>query len=229
MGHGERGGGGGNGQTTLELLCEVHYCRYKYDLWEMAALIVRALVYGTTVGADFVSVDDKEDQEPLRDPAHVVHATLRLYGCPWEAIRLGFQLHIHKFLERNFNDDLPLNIDCASANYFSKRNNKKNASNVIESLISLHEANITVTSMNAKILLGILIVSGASRYEGVGIVLCANPATLLYENICLSGFPYIISRVATEECLTFVFQFLQDIHMVVRQEAVGETQNVDAI
>ena len=44
----------------------------------MAALIVRALVYSTSVGVDFVSVDDKEDQEPSCDPAHVVHATLRL-------------------------------------------------------------------------------------------------------------------------------------------------------
>ena len=74
-----------------------------------------------------------------------------------------------------------------------------------------------------KILIGLLIVYGASRYEGVGIVLCANPAALLYENIGLSGFPYIISRVAAEECLTLVFQFLRDIPMVVRHEAAGET------
>ena len=92
---GRGAGGGGEGQTALELLCEVHDCRYKYDFWDMAVLIMRALVYGTTVGVDFVSVDDKEDQEPSRDPAHVVQATPIMYGFPWEVIRLRFQLHPH--------------------------------------------------------------------------------------------------------------------------------------
>ena len=99
----ERGSGRGGGaggrvrvRTAPELPCEVRGCGYEYDLWEMSALIVRASVYGTTVGVDLVSVDGKVDQEPSRDLSHVVHATLRLYGCPWEAIRLGFQLHPHK-------------------------------------------------------------------------------------------------------------------------------------
>ena len=52
----------------------------------MVALIVRASVYGTTVGVDLVSVDQKVYQEPLRDLSHVVHVTLRLYGYPSEAI-----------------------------------------------------------------------------------------------------------------------------------------------
>ena len=48
----------------------------------MSVMIVRALVYGTTIGLDLVSVDGKVDQKPSRDLAHVVHATLRLYGFP---------------------------------------------------------------------------------------------------------------------------------------------------
>ena len=80
------GRAGGQGQTALELIYKVHDCRYKYEFWEMAALIVRASVYGTTVGVDLVSVDGKVDQELSCDLAYVVHTTLRLYGCPWEAI-----------------------------------------------------------------------------------------------------------------------------------------------
>ena len=48
-------------------------------------------------------------------------------------------------------------------------------------------------------MLGFFIASGARWAEGVGIVLRANPMALLYENIGLSGFPYIILRVAAEE------------------------------
>ena len=80
------GGAGGQGQTALELINKVHNCRYKYDFWNMAALIVRALVNGTTVLVNLVSVDGKVDQEPSRDLAHAVHATLLLYRYPWEAI-----------------------------------------------------------------------------------------------------------------------------------------------
>ena len=97
----------------------------------MSALIVRELVYGTTVGVDFLSVDDKEDQEPLCDPAHVIHVVLRLYSCPWGSIRIRFQLQPHKILEIDVNGDPPLYIACASAPHFSERDNKKNASNVI--------------------------------------------------------------------------------------------------
>ena len=61
---GERGGAGGQGQTALELLYEVHDSEYKYDFWEMALLIVRASIYSTTVRVDLVSVDGKVDQEP---------------------------------------------------------------------------------------------------------------------------------------------------------------------
>ena len=118
------GGGGGQGQTAMELICKVHDCGYKYDFWEMFALIVRALVYGTTVGVDLVSVDEKVYQEPSRDLAHAVHATLRLYGCLWEAIRRGFQLHPHELGERYVNGDLPLHIACASAPYFLERQRK---------------------------------------------------------------------------------------------------------
>ena len=60
------------------------------------------------------------------------------------------------------------------------------------------------------------------------IVLCTNPAEILYENIGLIGFPYITIRVSEKECMTFLYQFLQDIPMFVRQESAGETQNVDA-
>ena len=104
----------------------------------MALLIVRASVYGTTVRLNLVSVDGKVDQEPSRDLAHVVHATPRLYICPWETIRLRFQLHPHELGERSVNGDLTLHIACASAPYFSERENEKNAPNVIESLLSLH-------------------------------------------------------------------------------------------
>ena len=79
---GEGGRAGSQGQTMLDLLCEVHNCGYKYNFWEMAALIARASVYGTTVGVDLVSVDGKLYQEPSRNLAYVVHMTLRLYGCP---------------------------------------------------------------------------------------------------------------------------------------------------
>ena len=111
---------------------------------------------------------------------------------------------------------------------YRQRDNGKNAPNVIESLLSPHGAAITVPNRNGKLLLGLLIASGASWSEGVGIVLRTNPTVLLYESIGLGGFPYIISRVAGEECLTFVFRFLWDIPMVVGQEAAGETKNVDA-
>ena len=154
------GGAGGQGQTALELLCEVHDCGCKYDFWEMAALIVRASVYGTTVGVDLVSVDGKVDQEPSRDLAHAAHATLRLYGCLWEAIRLGFQQHPHELWERDVNGDLTLHTACTSAPYFSERDNENNAPNVIESLLSLHGAATTVPNRNGKMLIGLLIASG---------------------------------------------------------------------
>ena len=128
----------------------------------MAALIVRALFYSTTVGVDLISVDGKVDQEPPCDIAHVVHTTLRLYGCPWEAIRIGFQLHPHKIGEIDVNGDPPLNIACASAPYFLERDNEKNVPNVIDSLLSLHGAATTVPNRNGKLLLGLLIASGAS-------------------------------------------------------------------
>ena len=115
-----------------------------------------------------------------------------------------------------------------SAPYFLDRDNENNLPNVIESLISLHGAATTVPNRNWKLLFGLLIASGSSCSEVVGIFLRANPTALLYENIGLCGFPYIISRVAAEECLTFVFRFLRDILIVVGQEATGETQNVDA-
>ena len=115
----------GQGQTALELLFEVRDCGYKYDFWDMTALIVRSLFYVTTVRVDLVSVDGKVDQEPSRDLVHVVHATMRLYGCPWEAIRLGFQLHPHKLGEIDVNGDLPLYIAYASAPYFLERQQKE--------------------------------------------------------------------------------------------------------
>ena len=59
----------------------------------MVTLTMRASVYSTTVRTDLVSVDGKLDQEPLCNLAHVVNATMRLYGFPWDAIQLGFQLH----------------------------------------------------------------------------------------------------------------------------------------
>ena len=93
----------------------------------------------------------------------------------------------------------PLHIACASAPYFLERYNEKNTPNVIESLLSLHGDATTAPIRNVKLLIGLLIASGAIWAEGVGIVLHANPAALLYENIGLSGFPYIISRVAAEE------------------------------
>ena len=94
---------------------------------------MRASVYGTTVGVDLLSVDGKVDHEPSCYLAHVIHATLILYGFPWEAIRLGFQLHPHKLGEIDVNGDLPLHIACALAPYLSDRDNENNARNVIES------------------------------------------------------------------------------------------------
>ena len=125
MRHGERGGAGGQGQTTLELLCKVHDCGYKYDFGEVDALIVRASVYSTAVGVNLVSVDGKVDQEPSCDLAHVVHATLRLYGFTWEVIRLGFQIHPHGLGERDVNGDPPLHIACASGPYLSAERQRK--------------------------------------------------------------------------------------------------------
>ena len=90
-------------------------------------------------------------------------------------------------------------------------------------MISLHGAATTVPNRNGKQLLGLLIASGASWAEGVDIVLCVKTAALLYENIGLSGFPYILSRVTVEECLTLVFWFLRDIPMVVVQEKAVDT------
>ena len=86
-------------------------------------------------------------------------------------------------------------------------------------MLSLHGDSTTVPNSNGKLIIGLLIESEASWTEGVDIVLRANPAEL--------GLPYIISRVTAEECLTFIFSFLQDITMVVVQEATGETRNVD--
>ena len=77
-------------------------------------------------------------------------------------------------------------------------------------------------------MLVLFIASGERWNEGVGIVLCTNPTTLLYENIGLSGFPYIISRVAEEEYFTLVFRLLWYIPPVVGQEATCETRNPDA-
>ena len=128
----------------------------------MATLIVRASVYGTTVRVDLLSMDGKVDQEPLRDLAHVIHATLKLYGCPWEAIRLGFQLHPYKLCKRDVNGDLPLHIACALAPYFSERENKNNAPNIIESLLCLHGSTTTVPNRNGKLLLGLLIAYGGN-------------------------------------------------------------------
>ena len=99
--------------------------------------------------------------------------------------------------------------------------------NVLESFLSLHGAATILHNRNGKLLLGLSIVSREIWAEGVGIVLRTNPAALLYENIGLSGFPYIISRVAAEECFNFIFRFLQDIPMVVGQEVAGETRNID--
>ena len=111
---------------------------------------------------DIVSGDVKLDQEPLRDLAHVIHATLRLYGCPWEAIRIGFQLHPHEIGEIYVNGEPPLHISCASAPYFLEREKNNNAPNVIESLLSLHGSITTVPNSNGKLLVGLFIVSGAS-------------------------------------------------------------------
>ena len=87
----------------------------------MSTLIVMVSVYSTTVGVDIVSVDGKLYQEPSRDLAHVLQATLIMYGCPREDIRIGFQLHPHKLGERDVNGDLLLHISCASAPYFLER------------------------------------------------------------------------------------------------------------
>ena len=102
------------------------------------------------------------DKEPSRDLAHVVHAKLRLYGCPWEDIRLCFQMYPHGIGERDINGDLPLRIDCASAPYLLERDNEKKAPNIIESLLSLHGAATKVPNRNGMLLLGILISSGES-------------------------------------------------------------------
>ena len=59
-------------------------------------------------------------------------------------------------------------------------------------MLSLHGAVTTVPNSNEKLLLGLLIVSEEIWAEGFGIVLRANPAEFLYENIGLGGFPYII-------------------------------------
>ena len=91
----------------------------------MVALIIRSSVYGTTVGVDLISVNGKVDHEPSHDIAHVVHGTMRLYGCTWDSIRLGFQLHTHELGERYVNGDPPLHINCASAPYFLERDNEK--------------------------------------------------------------------------------------------------------
>ena len=162
-------------------------------------------------------MDSKVDQEPSRDFSHVVHTTLRLYGCPWEAIKLGLQLHPNKLGERDVNDDLLLHISCAQAPYFLERDNKKNVPNVIVSLLSLHGDATILPNRNGSLLIGLLIESGSGLAYVVGIVLHVNPAALLYENIGLSGFEYIILRVVAEECLTFIFRFLQDIPMIVGQ------------
>ena len=94
---------------------------------------------------------------------------------------------------------------------------------VIDGLLSQRGSATEVPNRNRKLLLGLLISSAASWDEGVGIVLCAKPAALLYENIGLSGFPCIISRVAAEEFLTFIFRFLRDIPLVVGHESEGKT------
>ena len=86
---------------------------------------MRASVYVTTVRVDLVSVDDKVYQEPSRDLAHVVHATLRMYGCPWEAIRIRIQLYPHNLGERDVNGNISLHMDCVSAPYFLEIYNKK--------------------------------------------------------------------------------------------------------
>ena len=75
---------------------------------------------------------------------------------------------------------------------------KKNAPNVIKIFLSLHRVATTVPNINGKLLLVHLIASGESWAEGLAMVLRANPAALLYENMGLSGFPYMISRVAAE-------------------------------
>ena len=74
---------------------------------------------------DLVSVDGKVDQEPSCNLAHVVHATLRLYGFTWEVIRLGFQIHPHGLGERDVNGDPPLHIACASGPYLSAERQRK--------------------------------------------------------------------------------------------------------
>ena len=96
----------------------------------------------------------------LGDLAHIIHMTLRLYGCPWEAIRIGFQMQPHKLGERDVNGELPLQIACALAPYLLKIENENNAPNVIESLLSLHGDTTTVPNRNRKLLLGTLMASG---------------------------------------------------------------------
>ena len=78
---------GGQGQNALELLYEVHDCGYKYNFWEMATVIMRALVYGTTVWVDHVYRDGKVDQEPL-----AWYFACRT--CNAETVRLSFRVHL---------------------------------------------------------------------------------------------------------------------------------------
>ena len=59
-------------------------------------------------------------------------------------------------------------------------------------MLSLLGAITTVNNSNGKLILGLLVASEESSAEGFVIDLRANPATLLYENIGLSGFQYII-------------------------------------
>ena len=169
----------------------------------MATLIVRASVYGTAVGVY------KGRPEPSRALSHVVQATLRLYGCPCEAIWLVFQLHPHEFGEIYVNGNLPLHIACTSDPDLLERYKENNAPKVIDILLYLHGSATTVPKRNVKLLIGLLIVSSSIWAERVGIVLRVNPTELLYEKIGLSGFQNIISTVAAEECLTFIFRFLR--------------------
>ena len=74
---------------------------------------------------------------------------------PWREIKLSITF-----------GDLPLHIACVSVPYFSERDNKKNSPNVIESLLSLYGAATTAPIRNVKLLIGLLIASGASWAEG---------------------------------------------------------------
>ena len=59
-------------------------------------------------------------------------------------------------------------------------------------MLSLYGAITTVPNSNGKLLLGLLVASEEIWAEGFGIDLRGNPAALLYENIVLIGFQYII-------------------------------------